>query len=184
MFMIVRSGAQAADARLKSNSVLTPADFQRIANELGIPPIRARKIGYVAVRKAANSEVVETHSNGKETTNTARAGDYVVTNLSPQRTPLRDRDGHLNVYVIEAARFPDLYEPAGGDTLQGPVYRAKGVISAIALPGGFDITAPWGERQKAASGYLLLYHDMVYGGSHLAFEATHAILAERHHHAL
>ncbi len=185
MFRIVRNGrAGGADARLESDSVLTPEDFQRIADELGIPPIRARKIGYVAVRKAAKSEVVETHSNGKETTNTRASGDYIVTNLSPQRdTAARPRrpPEHLR---HRAARFPDLYEPAGERGAHGAVYRAKGVVSAIPLPGGFDIAAPWGERQKAASGYLLLYHDMVYGGSHLAFEATHAILAERHHHAL
>ncbi len=176
MFKIVRKGAQSAGVRLEADAVVTPADFQRIAEELGSPPIRARKIGYVAARKATKSEVVETRSNGKETTNTASAGDLIVTNLSPQREPLRDRDGHLNVYVIEAARFPALYEPAGGESAQGPIYRAKGVVSAIPLPGGFDIAAPWGERQTSSNGYLLCNGTEVYGSSREAFEKTYEVV--------
>jgi hypothetical protein len=170
--------AHADGARLEADTVLTPEQFEEIAKELGTPPIRARKIGFVAARKAAKSEVVETRSNGRETTNTARAGDFIVTNLSPRREALRDRDGHLNVYVIEAARFPELYEPAGGESAQGPIYRAKGVVSAIPLPGGFDIMAPWGERQTAASGYLLCNGQEVYGVSSGAFEKTYEVVGE------
>ncbi len=43
-------------------------------------------------------------------------------------------------------------------------------MSALPLPGGFDILAPWGERQTGASGYLLLNGDEVYGSSHEAFD--------------
>ena len=46
-------------------------------------------------------------------------------------------------------------------------------MSALSLPGGFDIVAPWGERQTGASGYLLLNGDEVYGISRDAFEATY-----------
>src|SRR6476646_418019 len=145
MFKFVHD-AHSEGARLVADTVLTPEQFEEVAKALGTHPIRARKIGYVAACKATRDEVVETRSNGKETTNTARAGDFIVTNLSPQRTPLRDRDGHMNVYVIEAARFPELYEPVGGESAQGPIYRAKGVVSAIPLLGGFDIMAHWGER--------------------------------------
>jgi hypothetical protein len=162
-------------ARLVADAVLTPEQFEEIAKKLRTHPIRARKIGFVAARKAAKSEVVETRDDGRETTNTARAGDFIVTNLSPQRTPLRDRAGHMNVYVIEAARFPELYEPAGGESAQGAIYRAKGVVSALPLPGGFDIAAPWGERQTAASGYLLYNGQEVYGSSKDAFEKTYEV---------
>ena len=174
MFEIVRKGAQGV--RLEADAELTPAEFRSIADELGSPPLRARKVGYVAARKAAKSEVVETRSNGKETTNTARPGDYVVTNLSSQRGPLRDRDGQLNLYVIEAARFAALYESADGKSEQGAIYRARGVVSAIPLPGGFDIAAPWGERQTAADGYLLCNGTEVYGSSRDAFEATYEVV--------
>src|SRR5438093_128371 len=148
MHRIVRTGGK---ARLEAEAVLTPADFARIAEELGQTPVRARKIGYVAARKATASEVVETRSNGKETTNTARPGDVIVTNLSPQRQPLRDRDGHMNVYLIAAERFAALYEPTSDRSEHGAIYRAKGVVSALPLPGGFDILAVWGARQMGAS---------------------------------
>ena len=175
MFKFVPSGDQAGSKRLVADTGLTPEQFQEIAKKLGVPPVRAGKNGYVAARKATRSQVVETRSNGKETTNTARVGDFIATNLSPQRIPLRDRDGNLDQYVIQAARFADLYEPAGGDTPQGRIYRAKSVVLAVALPGGFDIAAPWGERQTATSGYLLCNGAEVYGASRSAFEATYEV---------
>jgi hypothetical protein len=175
MFKFVPDDEQAGSKRLVAETILTPEQFQEIAKNLETPPVRARKIGFVAARKATKREVVVTRSDGKETTNAARPGDFVATNLSPQRTPLRDRDGNLDHYVIEAERFADLYEAAGGDTPQGLIYRAKGVVSAIALPGGFDIAAPWGERQNAASGYLLCNGSEVYGASRSAFEATYEV---------
>ena len=178
MFKIIRSGPWGTDARVESDFVLSPADFQRIADELGSPPIRARKIGYVAARKAAEIEVIETHSNGKETTNTARVGDFIATNLSPERRALRDDDGRLNVYVIAATKFADLYEPTGESSEHGAIYRATGTVSALPLPGGFDIMAHWGTRQIGAAGYLLLNGDQVSGSSWDAFAETYGILGD------
>jgi hypothetical protein len=86
-----------------------------------------------------------------------------VINLSPQQEPLRDRDNSVNTYVVPADRFPSLYEPTEGRSEHGALYRAKGVVDAIELPGGFDIVAPWGERQQAPDGYLLLTTEEVYG---------------------
>jgi hypothetical protein len=143
------------------------------AAELAETPVRARKIGYVAARKATDDEVVETRWNGKETTNTARKGDFIVTNLTPERQVLRDADGHANTYVIAADKFPDLYKPTPEKNEFGAVYRAKGVVSALPLAGGFAIVAPWGERQIGASGYLLLNGDEAYGASTEAFDATY-----------
>ena len=173
MFKIERT---ARGDRLEADAVLMPSDFQSIANKLGHPPLRARKIGYVAARRAEKREAVETRWNGKETTNTARVGDFIVTNLSPQRIPLRDGEGHVNVYVILAERFADLYEPASGESEHGAVHRAKGIVSALPLPGGLDIAAPWGERQTASAGYLLLSSEEVYGSSKETFEATYELL--------
>ena len=158
--------------------MLTPADFQGIAKKLGRVPLRARKIGYVAARQAKKSEVVETYWNGKETTNIARAGDFVVTNLSPQGLPLRDDHGQINVYVIAADKFPNLYVPAEGKSELGPIYRAKGVLSAIPLSGGLDIAAPWGERQVASAGFLVCNGAEVYGISKGAFEETYELMGQ------
>lgn len=165
-----------AGAHLRTDAALTPAEFQLVADRLGRSPLRVRKIGYVAAREAVSSEVVQTRWNGLETTNTARPGDFVVTNLSPLREPLRDSEGCTNVYVIEASRFADLYEPTGGSTAQGAVFRAKSIVPAIPLPGGFDIMAPWGERQTGADGYLLCNGADVYGVIREAFEATYEVM--------
>ena len=163
-------------ARLEADAVLTPADFARIAGELGQSPVRARKIGYVAAREAKVTETVETRWNGKETTNTARPGDFIVTNLTPARQVLRDGEGRENTYVIVAEKFVGLYEPTSESNAFGAIYRAKGVVSALPLPGGLDIVAPWGERQTGASGYLILNGDEVYGSSADAFDATYEVV--------
>ena len=178
MYRIDHQGKREDLARVLSDTALTPEDFHGIAGDLGISPVAARKIGYVAARKAEKEERLETRSNGKETTNTARPGDFVVTNLTPQREPLRDRDNHLNIYVITAAKFADLYQPTGESNEHGEVHKAKGIISAIALPGGFDIAAPWGERQTAADGYLVCNGSEVYGVSRDAFDTTYEMMSQ------
>jgi hypothetical protein len=175
MFRIHRT---ARGDRLEAGAVLMPSDFESIAKTLGRAPLRARKIGFVAARTATVPEMVETRWNGKETTNTARVGDFIVTNLSPQRQPLRDEDGRFNVYVIVAKKFAGLYDPTDEDNQHGAIYRAKGVVSALPLPGGFDILAPWGDRQTGAAGYLLLNGDQVTGSSWDAFAKTYEDLGE------
>jgi hypothetical protein len=178
MFKIVHRGPGRDAIRLEADAALTPADFERIANEPERRRLRARKTGFVAARQAAKPEVVETRWNGRETTNTARVGDWIVTNLSPQQKPLHDSDGHANSYVILAERFADLYQPTGAQSRYGAVYSAKGVVVAIALPGGFDIVAPWGERQTSPSGYLLCNGTEVYSNHAETFEATYELLPD------
>jgi len=171
----VKGGAK---KRLDSRVKLTPEQFRDVARQLRIEPIRARKIGYVAARQAKDSEVVETRWNGEETRNTARQGDWIVTSLSPRRHVLRDSEGHENRYVVTADRFPDLYEPAQGKagSAEQAIYRAKGVVSAIRLDGGFDILAPWGERQTAPDGYLILNGAEVYGNNAETFAETYEVI--------
>jgi hypothetical protein len=173
MFKIVHAGLGRDDVRVEADTVLTPDDFQHIARDLIRPVLRARKVSCVAARPARAGEVVETRWNGKETTNTAHAGDWVVTNLTAQQEPLRDRAGNLNVYIVAADRFAGLYEPTGERSELGAICRAKGVVDAIRLPGGFDIAAPWGERQQAPSGYLILTGGEVYGSNAETFAATY-----------
>jgi hypothetical protein len=173
MFKIVHVGLGRDDVRVEADTVLTPDDFQHIAGDLIRPVLRVRKVGCVAARPARAGEVVETRWNGKETTNTARAGDWVVANLTPTREPLRDRAGNLDTYIIAAGRFADLYEPTGDRSELGAICRAKGVVDAIRLPGGFDIAAPWGERQQAPSGYLILSGGEVYGSNAETFAAAY-----------
>lgn len=163
-------------ARLVSRTGLTLADFDKIAEQLGMTPFRARKTGYVSAEEAKGGEVVETRWNGKETSNTARKGDWIVTSISARGETLRDREGHENRYVIAADRFRDLYEPAAaaGSSRSSNLYKANGTVTAIRLEGGFDITAPWGEQQVAPAGYLILNGDEVYGNNVETFEATYS----------
>ena len=166
-----------ADQRFAADRKLTAADFAQVAKDLGVTPVRARKIGFVAAHRATATERVDTHWNGKETSNTAQPGDWIVTNLSPQQTPLTDSAGNLNTYVIQANRFTDLYELTGVAVTLGPVYRAIAVVHALRLPGGFEIVAPWGERQQISNGYLILNGEEVYGNHAETFEATYETIA-------
>lgn len=167
-----------ATGRLTSDVKLTRGDFDTLAIRMRAVPMRAVKRGRVAARQATASETVVTYWNGKETSNTAAPGDWIVTNLSPEGVPLRDQDGHVNVYVITAGRFPELYRATENSSELGPVYAAISSVLTLRLPGGFDIVAPWGERQQGARGYLLLNGDEVYGNHVETFEATYALMPE------
>jgi hypothetical protein len=100
-----------------------------------------------------------------------------VTNLTAERRLLRDRQGYVNSYVVRVRRFAKLYQPTDGKTRFGAIYQAKSLVSAIRLRGGFDIKAPWGERQRARAGYLLLNGTEVYGSNATTFAATYQVIA-------
>jgi hypothetical protein len=177
-FRILAMGQRQPKPRLESEAVLQEADFRAIARSLAEPVIRARKTGLISARRARTYETIETHWNGIETTNTARPGDWIVTNLTAKGRVLRDREGHVNAYVISGKRFPELYAPAQSRAQFGATYRAKSVVSAIRLRGGFDIKAPWGERQRARAGYLLLSGKDVYGCNAATFAATYEVITD------
>lgn len=170
---IERLGPDRSLARLVTARKLMPSDFAKIASALNEEPKTARKTGFVAARKATETETVETEWNGTETSNTAFAGDWIVTNLKADKTPLHDRAGNANTYVISSVTFPKLYEDVGGENDFGAIYKATGTVEILPLPGGFDILAPWGERQVADAGYLLLNRTDVYGNNAETFNATY-----------
>lgn len=162
--------------RLISKSILSAKDFQQIATQLGVSQIRAQKIGKVAAYQAEEEETIETLWNGEETKNVAQPGDWIVTNLSPISEVLRDAGGNKNIYVISKTRFPELYIETQGSLIDGQIYQSNNKVSALPLPGGFDIVAPWGERQTGETGYLLLNKGDVYGNSKDTFDQTYKIL--------
>jgi hypothetical protein len=163
----------AGGPRLTARTKLTPDDFRAVAISVGVPPFAARKSGLISAVAATRDKKVETRWNGKETVNTARRGDRIVTNLDANGKPLVDRDGNHNVYVIKADTFDKLYELADTPEIVVATYRARGTVAAIALPGGFEILAPWGETQLADRGYLILNGPDVYGNNADTFEATY-----------
>lgn len=167
--------------RLFSADRLSSEDFDLIVRDLvgyGGTSVRARKISYVAARQAQSVEEVETRIDGKESHNTAQPGDWIVTNMDPERAIIRDKHSNsANTYVILSSRFPELYaRDVGAIPPFGDVYKAKGVVDAVSLPGGFDIVAPWGERQQGARGYLLRNGADVYGIHADAFDKTYEVV--------
>ena len=162
--------------KLVSDKALTPDDFHEIARQRGLPINRARKTAWVAARPAASGERVETRWNGVETVNVAEPGDWIVTSLDHCRAPLRDESGALNAYVVQRNTFASLYRRAQGRNRYGAHYRSQSEVLVLALDEGFDIVAPWGERQSADRGYLLLNGADVYGNHFETFRETYALV--------
>lgn len=159
--------------RLVADTQLSRQDFAEIAKALRVAPFQARKIGLIAARQAQECERIETRWNGKETVATAEPGDWVATNLDAAARVLTDGDGNVNVYVIKSDRFSDLYDRAEGTSRHGDIWRSRGIVSALKLPGGFEILTPWGETQRASAGYLLDNGSEVYGNAKETFEQTY-----------
>jgi hypothetical protein len=173
MFTIEKTGPRGDRPRLVANAALSRADFEDIANQLGTKPVQAHKTALIAARPAKKGERVDTQWNGSETINTAKQGDWVATSLTTDGKVLRDGGGQANSYIIPAADFPKLYAPVEGSNDFGRFHAARGTVAALHLPGGFDIVAPWGERQTAPDGYLLLSGSDVYGNNAETFAATY-----------
>ena len=169
----IETGNAPGQQRLVATETLTPSDFDAIAAALGVVPMRARKTGLVAARRAKERTTIETRWNGKESTIAAGPGDWIVTNMTPNRELMRDSDGHLNVYAIRADQYEAFYARDQGTTEAGDIYRAIGTVDALLFPGGFEIIAPWGEIQRADAGYLLRNGPDVYGNAKETFEATY-----------
>ncbi len=163
-------------ARLVAPQPLTPADFDAVAAALGEAPQRVRKIGFVAAQLTVERRTIITRWNGKETSAVAEPGDWIATNMNPDRQVLRDADGQLNVYVIPASRFAALYARDDGSTSHGGIYRSLAIVQALYFGDGLDIVAPWGETQRVASGYLLNNGHEVYGNAKQTFEATYLVV--------
>ncbi len=172
-------GSPARPRLFSADRLDATSDFEHIVHDLaeaGVPVLKARKIGLVSARPAAAGERVETRYDGSETTATASQGDWVVTNMDATGAVIRDRQGAVNSYIIKPEDFARLYDRTDAANEFGDVYKAKGVIDAVKLEGGFDIVAPWGERQQAATGYLARNGQDVYGIHADAFTRTYEVV--------
>lgn len=175
-FTIEHTGS-ARHPRLVAPARLTPSDFDAIAVALGASPMRARKVAPVAARRVESEQVVLTHWKGEETHNTARPGDWIVTSLNRQFLPLRDGANQVNRYVLKPEKFAEIYERAAGENVEhGAHFRPTGVVDALPFPGGFDIEAPWGERQTGTAGYLMRSGTDVYFNEKVTFEETYEVI--------
>lgn len=175
MHKLKHTGFLRKTLHLTSTEPLTSSDFDDLAQQLSLNPLLAQKMGFVTARQAETVERVTTLYEGHETSNTANVGDWIVTNMTPGGTALRDSSGRLNTYVIAADAFERLYEATHRQLELGSLYSARGTVSVLKLPGGFDILAPWKERQKAKAGYLIRNGDEVYGIEKSVFHRTYDI---------
>ncbi len=85
----------------------------------------------------AQQEVVTVINGKEETRNTAQAGDRIITGVKGEQ------------YVIKEAKFGGLYEEDPTDSSR---FISKNVIRAMPLAENTELTAPWGEKQRAAKG--------------------------------
>lgn len=107
---------------------------EEYTTKLAEAPVYAKKAEVNAVI-ASGGEVIETvlADGTKETTNTAGAGDAIITNPGGEQ------------YIIPAETFNKRYEATSEDG----VFRAKGMARAFKNDTGapIEIMAPWGEPQ-------------------------------------
>lgn len=90
------------------------------------------------VEVATKTQEVTTIIDGKvETTNTANAGDRIITGPKNER------------YVIRQEKFGGLYEEDPGNPSR---YISKQIIRVVPLTEDTEITPPWGGTQRAAKG--------------------------------
>lgn len=122
------------------------------------------------VETATQTQQVETVINGKvETMNTANEGDKIITGPKGER------------YVIRKEKFDSLY---GQDPNNPNGYISKQVIKAQTLTEDTEITAPWGEKQRAPKGSMVAQSVAnpkdVYLIEEGAFKATYTRAATPH----
>jgi hypothetical protein len=112
-------------------------------------------------------KIVTLHPDGKggqyvETTKEAKAGDYIVTRTAQ------------DTYIIDAAKFPKLYEVNPDNPDQ---YRSTNVGRAILMEEDIVIHASWGEDQQIKAGGVLFRSNAspdVYGNQKHSFEGDFA----------
>ncbi len=136
----------------------TPPISQAELLKIFLPIIQVKgkvyqKTSKVHARPAKPREIIiTTTSAGFETKNTAKKGDFVITNATNAKEE----------YIISAAKFPTRYRKLkdlkNGYALYQAIGSVKGikltkpVLHKLKLPDHFSIQASWGEAQMVAKG--------------------------------
>lgn len=109
-------------------------------------------------------EVVTIIDGMEETRNIADIGDYIITGPKGER------------YVLKAEKFGGLYEEDPADASR---YISRNVIRALRLDEDVELTAPWGEKQRALRGSYVAQRvsspSDIYLIEEGAFKATYAL---------
>jgi len=122
---------------------------QQEAADLYLPQIEQsgkeyKKFTQITARPAVAGEVIETiTSDGKETTNTAKSGDYVVTNIGGEE------------YILSGDTLKKRYESLGNNR-----YQAIGECKGIVYTGKpTQFMATWGEAMVLKPGDMIVTGD-------------------------
>lgn len=128
-----------------------------------------KKFGRITARSAVLGEVVETITgDGKETKNTAKEGDYVVTNTTGEQ------------YILTSAQLAKRYKPADAEGAYDPVGECRAVEFQAA---NFNLSespvtfmAIWNEEMVIKDGDMICTPDgkEVYRIARAEFDKTYA----------
>jgi hypothetical protein len=151
------SSAQELEAIVKRLTALVRIAQTELQHKL-LPRIRKdgelyRKFREVHARKATPGEtIVSVTGDGRETENTAKAGDWIVRNTTQAREE----------YIVGADKFESRYRRVGDLDEQWSRYQPLGEVRAVEVDGAvlellgksttFFIEAPWGEAQRVREG--------------------------------
>lgn len=131
-------------------------------------PTKYVKYGQFLIRKVDKKENITTRIRGKvETTNTAKAGQYIVKGV------------HGEIYVLTEDQVNKRYKYLRDYDDKSKIYEAVGEVYAVKYTGPpFLFKAPWGENMLCESGdYIaspkLHSYDDVYRIERTAFTKTY-----------
>lgn len=139
---------------------LTKQDFDALAQEIGINPGLAQKLGDKPVAAMQIVDVVtpivtiNTQDGSIQAEKTAQPGDAIMTRLNKDGSPKFGNTGELDQWVVDADKLDKLYNKLGQSTEFGDVVGGNNEVLFIELPNGGEIVAPWGGTQQIADGVL------------------------------
>ncbi len=159
---------------------LTREDFDAVAEELGVTPGFAVKMGDKPVAAMNVVDVatpivtINTQDGSVQAEKMARPGDAIMTRLNKDGTPKIGETGELDQWVVDADKLEQLYNPLGEENEHGQVVGGNNEVLYIELPAGGEIEAPWGGSQEISEGVLQfsVTTGEVYLNEGDAFEAT------------
>ncbi len=149
------------DGRLTATDrKLTKQDFDQIAEQAGVVPGLAKKLGDKPVAAMQIVDVttpvvtINTEDGSVQAEKTAKPGDAIMTRLNKDASPKFGNTGELDQWVVDADKLEKLYNKLGQSSEFGDTVGGNNEVLFVELPKGGEIVAPWGGTQQIADGVL------------------------------
>lgn len=158
------------------SGVLVPFEAKKFAKIIAIQGTVGQTVTSWSVDKDGN-EIKEKVSTVKLDEKTNNPG-WIATKIDENGYPIRDKNGHLNQWIIDDSTFKSKYEI---DPSQPNLFQAKGVPQIFVQITDDIILEQWGAEFKiAAGGYINItnINDM-YGISSRDYEDTYKSTGNR-----